>query len=91
MEFVSESYTGQSSVVAAYGGSVISFWPCGTRTKGLPPVCCGSNPIRLAEFALEEVKAGFVLGGEEFLEGVRKRIEGDVQPGLKAIKKPARL
>ena len=47
----------------------------------------------LAESPLEEVKAGFVLGGEEFLEGVRKRIKGDVkeQPGLKAIKRSAGL
>ena len=34
-----------------------------------------------------------MLGGETFLEEVRKRITGDVkeQPGLEAIKKPLRL
>jgi chromosomal replication initiation ATPase DnaA len=39
------------------------------------------------------VKAGFVLGGEEFLKEVRKRIKGDAreQPGLEAIKKPLQL
>jgi hypothetical protein len=39
------------------------------------------------ESPLEEVKAGFVLGGEEFLEEIRARIRGDAreQPGLKEI------
>ncbi len=42
------------------------------------------------ESPLEEVKAGFVLGGEEFLEEVRARIRGDAreQPGLKEIVRP---
>jgi putative transposase len=42
---------------------------------------------------LAQVKAGFVLGGEEFLNEVRKRITGDAkeQPGLEAIKNPLRL
>jgi hypothetical protein len=47
----------------------------------------------LEESPLAEVKAGFVLGGEEFLKEVRKRIKGDAreQPGLEAIKKPLQL
>jgi REP element-mobilizing transposase RayT len=42
------------------------------------------------ESPLEEVKAGFVLGGEEFLEEIRARIRGDAreQPGLKEIVRP---
>lgn len=42
------------------------------------------------ESPLEEVKAGFILGGEEFLEEVRARIRGDAreQPGLKEIIRP---
>ena len=42
----------------------------------------------LAESPLEEVKAGFVLGGEEFLEGARKRIKGDVkgQPASRQLR-----
>ena len=44
----------------------------------------------LAQSPWEKVKAGFVLGGAEFLKEVRKRIRGDPkeQPGLEAIKKP---
>ena len=47
----------------------------------------------IAESPLEEVKAGFVLGGRRFLEEVRKRIKGDAkeQPGLEAIRKPLHL
>ena len=43
----------------------------------------------LAQSPWEEVKAGFVVGGAEFLKGVRKRIRGDAkeQPGLEAIKR----
>jgi putative transposase len=39
------------------------------------------------ESPLQEVRAGFVLGGEEFVEKVRARIRGDVreQSGLKEI------
>lgn len=42
------------------------------------------------ESPLEGVKAGFVLGGEAFLEEVRSRIRGDAreQPGLKEIAQP---
>ena len=42
---------------------------------------------------LEEVKGGLVLGGEEFLEEIRARIEGDAreQPGLKEISQALRF
>ena len=47
----------------------------------------------LAKSPWEEVKAGFVLGGEMLLDQVRKRITGNIkeQPGLEEIKKPLRL
>jgi putative transposase len=42
------------------------------------------------ESPMEEVRAGFVLGEQEFVEKIRARIRGDVreQPGLKEITRP---
>jgi hypothetical protein len=45
------------------------------------------------ESPLKEVRAGFVLGGQEFMGKIRARIRGEVreQPGLKEITRPGNL
>jgi hypothetical protein len=84
------SYLRGKGPVTTSGGRLVAFRPRSAGPSALSRYVEEAIRSSHEKSPRQNVKAGFLLGAEEFLEQIRERIRGDAreQPGLKEITWP---